>query len=180
MLELVPIKYNEAPDCAQIKRLYHSAFPKEEQMPWWLIRLLAVQRGVDITGFYENREFCGFTFSVSTDDILFLMFFAVDASKRGKGYGSAILELLKKSNPEKEVFLNVELLDENTENYSDRVRRVTFYKKNGFFDTGYEIDEVGGTFLVLATIPEIDPMKYRKVFEKISLGLWKPRIEKMK
>ena len=110
--------------------------------------------------------------------MLFVMFFAVQQELRGKGYGTAVLELLKQKNPGRTILLNVELLDENASNYTQRLQRFRFYEKNGFYDTGWNIDEVGGTFRVLATHREIDPRAYQKVFQKLSFGLWKPKITK--
>ncbi len=158
------------------KNLYISAFPKEERLPWWILRALTINKNVSITSYYDKDTFCGFTHSTIKDDILFVMFFAVDEERRGKGYGSAILECIKRSNPDKKIMLNVELLDESAANYADRVRRMNFYKKNGFFDTKHNIDEVGGTFRVLSTSQNIDKEKYVRVFMSMTLGLWKPPI----
>ena len=74
--------------------------------------------------------------------------------------------------------LNVELLDPGAENYAERCSRVAFYKKNGFYDTQYDIDEVGGTFRVLATRQTLDVEGYLQVFRKMSFGLWRPYIRK--
>lgn len=178
MNEITHVSYKNAPNRKEIKALYFSSFPKHEQMPWWLLRILQTQRGVDITGYYDENTFCGFTYTVAADDILFVLFFAVNQAIRGKGYGSAILDLLKEKHPDKTIFLNIEPLDENADNYDKRVRRFKFYEKSGFYDTGFNIDEVGGTFRVLASSPEIDEEKYLNIFKKLSYGLWKPRITK--
>ena len=178
MNELTAVSYQKAPDRRKIRNLYFASFPKHEQLPWWLLRLPALRRGVEITGYYQNDRLCGFAYTVSSDDMLFVLFFSVHPAIRGKGYGSSILHLMKISNPGKTVCLNIEPLDENAENYDERVRRFKFYAKNGFFDTGYDIDEIGGKFRVLATMPAIDPEAYQGIFRKWSFGLWKPRIAK--
>ena len=175
---LTPVLYKNAPNRREIQNLYFTAFPKYEQMPWWLLRLLTIPRGAALTGYYDNDTFCGFTYTAATEQMLFVMFFAVQQEIRGKGYGSAVLELLKQNNPGKTILLNVELLDENAPNYAQRVQRFRFYEKNGFYDTGLNIDEVGGTFRVLASCREIDPKAYQRVFQNLSCGLWKPKIRK--
>ena len=175
-------EYKNAPNRGEIKKLYQTAFPKEELLPWWIVRLLNMQKRVSLTGYYHGETFAGFTFSATEGDILFILFFAVEESSRGKGLGSEILQYLKDSNPGKTIVLNVEPLDESAENNDQRIRRMAFYKKNGFYDTGYNIREVGGVFRVLATAPELDTAAYGKVFRKITLGLWRPemtKIEKM-
>ena len=45
---------NNAPNRAEIRQLYHCAFPKEERLPWWLLRLNATRQGIDITGWLEE------------------------------------------------------------------------------------------------------------------------------
>ena len=120
--------------------------------------------------------FSDMTFSAATDKVLFVLFLAVAADVRGQGYGSAILEKLRQSYPAHTILLNVELLDPQADNYAQRVQRMHFYKKNGFYDTGYDIDEVGGTFRVLSTAPRLCVADYLQVFGKISYGFWKPYI----
>ncbi len=163
-------------DVAALRRLYHTAFPKEEQMPWWLLRLISLRRDMGVFGFYEGRQLRGLTVSVATDEVLFVLFLAISEEHRGQGWGSAILQQLKQEYPGHTILLNVELLDIKADNYDQRLRRMRFYKKNGFFDTGFDIDEVGGTFRVLGTKPQLDVDAYLRVFAKLSFGVWKPYI----
>lgn len=162
------------------KRLYRTAFPKEERLPWWVLRLSTLEQGVELAAYYDEGEFCGFTHTTVTEDVLFVMFLAVDDTVRGVGYGSAILEHLKSKAQGRPVILNVEPLDDAAPNADERVRRMRFYEKNGFYDTGYNIAEVGGIFRVLSTVPELNVPAYLKVFAKLSFGLWKPEITKVR
>ncbi len=165
----------ESRDLSEAKRLYRTAFPKEEQMPFWTLRFLTLIKGIELTCYREDDCFCGFTYTVTEGSVVFVLFFAVSADLRGKGYGSSILAELKKRNPNRSIILNVEPLDADAENAEERVRRMRFYEKNGFFDTGYDIEEIGGTFRVLATEKEIDMNAYLRVFGRMSFGLWKPK-----
>jgi GNAT superfamily N-acetyltransferase len=165
-------------DVAALRRLYHTAFPKEEQMPWWLLRLISLRQDMGVEGFYAEDQRRGLTVSVATEEVLFILFLAVDEDCRGQGWGSTILNQLKEAYPGRTILLNVELLDPAAENYDQRLRRMRFYKKNGFFDTGFDIDEVGGTFRVLGTAPRLDVEAYLRVFAKLSFGFWKPYIRK--
>lgn len=78
------------------------------------------------------------------------------------------------------MILNVEPLDDAAPNAAERINRMRFYEKNGFFDTGYNVAEVGGIFRVLSTEPKLNVSNYLKVFAKLSFGLWKPEITKVK
>lgn len=171
------VDVNHAPAlCKQVKALYYTAFPKEERLPWWVLRLNARRSGIDLTAFLDGDTFCGFTASVTAGNMHFLLFFAIPDDLRGRGCGSAILSRLRQ---EYEVItLNVELLDEAAPNYLQRLRRFRFYRKNGFFDTGYHVWEVGGKFRVLGTDPQLNVSAYKKIFKKLSLGMWNVKLEK--
>lgn len=156
--------------CRRAKALYMSAFPKEERLPWWILRLNTCRKGIDLTAFMDGDVFCGFTASVTVENLHFLLFFAIDDEKRGMGYGSAVLQMLQKQY--QTVVLNVELLDPAAENYDQRKRRFAFYQRNGFVDTHYHVWEVGGKFRVLSTDPALNVPQYKKIFKKLTLGWW--------
>lgn len=174
-MKLVQVDINQNKNLQkQVKRLYVRAFPKEERIPWWMMRLNAYRSGIDLTAFLDGGTFCGFTSSVTAGDLHFLLFFAVDEKLRGKGYGSAILSQLQQTH--KRIVLNVEPLDESASNYPERVNRFAFYRKNGFVDTGYHVWEIGGMFRVLGTQPELDVAGYKKIFKKLTGGIWNVKI----
>ncbi len=179
-MELMRKQLGQTPDKQALRQLYHSAFPKYEQMPWYIMRLVSLRKDIDIAGYYAGEKRIGFTFHVATDQVLFILFLAVDEACRGQGFGSAILTKLKEDYPGRAIVLNVELLDPEADNYPQRLRRMEFYRKNGFFDTGYDVDEVGGTFRVLATTRQLDQRAYLGAFAKLSFGCWKPYIRKGK
>ena len=160
----------------EAKALYHSAFPKEERLPWWLLRLNARRQGIDLTAFLDGDRFCGFTASVTVAGMHFLLFFAIEESLRGNGYGSAILSKLRQDHPA--VSLNIELLTTDAPNLEQRQKRFDFYQKNGFYDTCYHVWEVGGKFRVLSTDPILDKKAYKRIFRKLSLGFWNVKLEK--
>lgn len=176
MNECREFRLTESKSLSEAKRLYRSAFPKEEQVPFFVLRFLTLIKGVDLICYRENDDFCGFTYTVTEGNVVFVLFFAVNEALRGQGYGSSILKFLRKKNPGRTVILNVEPLDPEAENAEERVRRVRFYEKNGFFDAGYDIDEIGGKFRVFATEKCIDVDAYLKVFGRMSFGFWKPKI----
>ena len=170
--------FRVAPDKAQIQTLYRTAFPKEEQLPWWVLRLAAASGRSELTAYYADGRFCAMTFSATAGDVFYVMFFAVEESLRGQGYGSAVLAHLKQTNPDKTILLNVEIPEAAAPNYAQRLQRMAFYRKNGFVDSGYNIREVGGVFRILSSTGKMDAEAYQKVFLKLSYGLWRPPITK--
>ena len=163
---------------AKARALYMEAFPKAERIPWWLLTLNSCRRHVDLTAWVEEDTFCGMTASVTEGNDHFLLFFAVEQSLRGQGYGSKILTQLR--NAYDSVALNVELLDPTAENFLQRQRRFAFYGRNGFVDTGYHVWEIGGKFRVLSTRKQLNVPVYKKFFKKLTFGLWNVRLEKEK
>ncbi len=170
-LEQVDIKSSRAL-AREAKKLYGSAFPQKERIPWWILR-----RGSQVSAWCEAGAFRGFTAAVEVPGLYFLAFFAIAPQCRGKGYGSAILQQLQQT--QGAVALNVEPLDEECDNYAQRVSRLAFYKKNGLTDTGWDVWEVGGRFWILCT-GTLDVAAYKQVFRKASRGRWDVKMERRK
>lgn len=101
----------------------------------------------------------------------FVLYLAVNNQVQSKGYGSAILETLKEKFSGTNITLNIERLDPSADNYEQRVKRLKFYKKNGFYDTDYTITDRGETFLTLTTSPSFSVEVFKKVLRELTLGL---------
>ena len=176
-MELTAVDVNSCPGlCQKVKELYLRAFPQEERIPWWLMRLNSRRKNIDLTAWMAGDKFRGFTSSVTVEGLHFLLFFAVAEDCRGQGCGSAILQAIQKQHPA--VVLNIELLDPAAPNYPERLRRFAFYQKNGFHDAFYHVWEVGGKFRVLSTNPALDVPRYKQVFRKLTFGLWDVKLLK--
>ena len=65
-----------------VKAIYHAAFPKEERMPFWTMRLLAKMPTTQLLAFYEGGTLCGFAYVGLGEKVAFLMFLAVDQASR--------------------------------------------------------------------------------------------------
>jgi len=128
-------------DYKRIKKLFISAFPPEERPPFFILKSKAEKGKGDMLSIYDGEVFIGFVYIVCRLDTAYLFFFAIEADKRGCGYGSAVLVELLKEYEGKRLFLAREQLDENSDNYDERVRRHKFYLKNGFCDLPVKIKE---------------------------------------
>ena len=80
----------------RIKRLYESAFPEGEQIPWDDLMRLVGEMPLDFTTYYDGEEFIGFTIVYPRKSFNWYWYFAVREELRGKGYGQRILSLLPK------------------------------------------------------------------------------------
>ena len=124
----------------KVRRLYLSAFPKIERHP--VMELFSAS---------------------SKGRAEFLLYFAVDESKRNKGYGSAILDSIRKRYEGKDVVLLIESLHEECDNMDIRIRRKGFYLRNGFRDTGLIQSSCGGeaNYDILNTSERFSKEAYR-------------------
>ena len=176
-MELTRVDVTKSKAAARtVRSLYEEAFPKSEQLPWWMLFHNARRRGIDLEAWLEDDRPVAMTSSVTTDKLHFLLFFAIAPALRGQGYGSRILQQLQKEHST--VILNVEPLEPDAPNLEQRKRRFAFYGRNGLQDTGWFVWEVGGRFRVLSTDPRLDVTAYREVFQKLTFGIWKVRLEK--
>ena len=129
-----------------IKRLFISAFPKEERPPFYILSTRAKCGKGDMLIAKDDGEFVGFIYVVSNGELSYLFFLAVEDSKRGKGYGTKILDAVKTRYSGNKIFLARERLDEPCDNLEQRQNRHKFYLKNGFADLDCKIVEGGVVF----------------------------------
>lgn len=132
-----------------VKKLYLSAFPREERPPFYLLKSREKRGKGDFFVAKDGERFVGFSYVIPYLDTAYLYYFAIDEGLRGSGYGSAVLTELKRQYDGKRFYLAREMLDENAENFEQRVKRREFYLKNGFSDLPIRIKEAGVTFDVM-------------------------------
>ena len=120
----------------QIKQLYQTAFPKDEQIPWDdLLQLIDVMH-LDFTAYYDGEDFIGFTIVYPRKAFNWYWYFAVREELRGKGYGQKILTKLIEHYKGQTCVLDMESpYQQHCPNLEQRKRRHAFYLRNGFRDT---------------------------------------------
>ena len=128
---------------SDVKRIYFESFPKSERMPFPLMVAMSKLWNTDFLGFYEEDTLCGFIYLAHNRKIVFVMFFAVDAALRSKGFGSAILQEIQKKYPTKKIIISIEPCDETAPDIEIRKKRTVFYLRNGYKETGYMIKLAG-------------------------------------
>ena len=125
--------------------LYLDSFSDVERIPRANMDR-ALRSGATLVKYIDGGRFIGFTFSFSHRDMSFFVYFATVPGVRGGGYGSEILDMFRRSNQGKRVFLVTEPCDRAAEDYSLRVRRQGFYRRNGCVGTGKTIVSDGEAF----------------------------------
>ncbi|MBP3553811.1 MAG: GNAT family N-acetyltransferase [Bacteroidaceae bacterium] len=123
-------------DDGQIRSLYETAFPAEEQIPYEDLKRLMVEMPLDFTAYYEGEEFWGFTIVYPRKAFNWFWYFAVREEFRGQGRGQQILTRLLERYRDKMNILDMESPTQVCDNMEQRRRRHAFYLRNGFCDTG--------------------------------------------
>lgn len=167
------------PEFLRIKNLLETSFPKNERYPLSLLLARAWRHDVDFLAYYDDDAFCGISYTVTTKSTLFVLYIAVDESARSRGYGSRILSHLASAAGDRQIALNVEAPDPCAENNAQRLKRVDFYKRNGFHDTGYRLIEKTLTHAVLCNREKFSPSEYVKALGRLSCGFYTPHLERL-
>lgn len=162
----------QLPDFSQVAAVYKKSFPAEEQMPFWLMRLFAVRKRVDFLAFYDQEEFCGLTYLVHNEQLVFVFYLATAPNQRSKGYGSQILNWIQTNYPQQGLVLTIETVDAAYADYAQRKRRQSFYFKNGLRDTGYRVKEFGVLYDVLTDDANFSFEAYQKLLKDFSFGFY--------
>ncbi|MFD1432787.1 GNAT family N-acetyltransferase [Lacticaseibacillus yichunensis] len=153
-------------DYPLIKRLYFSAFPAAERAPLRSLLRAAQRPGKEFFAYYHDHQFVGFSYLVTSGDLAYLMFLAVDDKLRGKGYGSQILEAVAAGRPTARLLLNTEVLDADAPNALTRQRRREFYENNGFVSSGWQVTEFGVDYELMCRPGRVSPDEYRDLTKK--------------
>ena len=155
MLRTVKINSGNA-DNVELRRLYETAFPVQEQIPYDdLIHLLDVT-DIDYTAFYDDEVFVGLTMVLRLPKYNWWWYFAVREELRGKGFGQEILScILDKYREGRPFIMDIESpLQPDAPNPEQRRRRHAFYLRNGMKDTGTSRTWDGLTFTILTNRDE--------------------------
>ncbi|MCR1877714.1 GNAT family N-acetyltransferase [Limosilactobacillus reuteri] len=169
-LDIQPVRLSLR-EYKQVKQLYMRAFPKYEREPWtWLLVKSKYQRAA-FMAFYDQKQFVGFAYVIHSHGMHYILYLAVNDQIRSQGYGTRIINELRRLYPEDSLALDVEQPNPQAANNQQRLRRLKFYRRNGFFPTPKLFKEEKVTFQVLATNKKINQGKIDKAFEWFSWPL---------
>lgn len=166
----------------KVRRLYRSAFPANERAPFWMMLSKTKDANNNFHAVTDNSNFIGLVYTIKSDNAVYVFFLAVDENKRGNGYGTKILEMIKNRHPDLPVMLMIEDTDiKDADNYEERLSRLEFYKKNGFKQLHIKIIEAGVNYELLGTEDTITLDNFFEIMKSFLGGfLFKIIYRKMK
>ena len=162
------IENNSAARVEQIRMLYESAFPPDERMPFerilrkrdsGVMRLLSVED--------EDGEFLGFANVTLCLDVLALNYFAICPEKQGRGYGTAVIRLLRERYPDRSVIIDIEDDAVASDNPEQRMRRRTFYERLGFSAMPFRLTIFGVPSIIMSSGRHYTFEEYTEIFAQV-------------
>lgn len=148
-------------DIGQLKKIYKilmkKDFPPSELKPFSIIKKEIERSEYVCYGMFDDDVLCGYAFFVVRNaengvKNYLLDYFAVTEADRNKGIGSAFLGLIsEKLSGSGIIICEAENPDfaEDTDEKNLRERRIGFYIRNGFSDTGVTVRLFGVEYVIL-------------------------------
>lgn len=147
----------------QVKKLYKTAFPREERAPFVLMTSAAKRGNGEFLIAFDGDEFVGLAYMVCSDALAYIFYLAVSEDKRSKGYGGAVLSALKERYKGRKLFLALEAMDESAPNIEQRRKRRSFYEKNGFEGVACKLKEATVVYDVMSIGGTVTAAEYDKL-----------------
>ena len=119
----------------QLRLLYQTAFPRDEQIPWEELMGLIAPMHLDFSAYYDGGELLGFTIVQQRPTFNWFWYCAVPEHLRGQGIGQKILTHLIDKYRDSMNLMDMESPRQVCDNAEQRKRRYGFYLRNGFRDT---------------------------------------------
>lgn len=152
--------------------LYESSFTEEEKVPVENL-YRAMKDGAVLTKYDDGGEFIGMTYVFIDDDRMFFVYFATAPEVRGKGYGSQIIDCVRRRYPKTRIFFVLEPEDKEAEDNGIRIRRHGFYERNGCRDTGVQLisdNELFDSMFMQGKLTESEMIDTLELYEDVHNG----------
>ncbi len=144
---------NEKEITAIYKKHLKKDFPRSERRGLKNILKIRADGHYEAYGLFDGGSLCGYAFLVKNGEDHLLDYFAAVSGKRGMGIGSEFLRLLKDAlGGMNSLLAEAESPDEGEEN-TEKTRRISFYLKNGFYDSSVCARTFGVDYRLLVYSP---------------------------
>ena len=156
------------PDFPAVLRMYEEAFPESERS-WTGEDMAAATEhpqglvSTEILGIYPDdagRDIAGFFLTLSSDAAVYMYYFAIRPGLRGKGVGAKALAALTSRCGEKPLMFDYESIYQKSDNPEQRMRRHSFYMRNGFHETGWLVKDCGVELIIACSSEDFNIEDY--------------------
>lgn len=118
-------------DLPQVRALYERSFPANERRNFDEL-MTVFGSACELLGFYEENRLLGFAFLLTWRDLCHILYFAMEETFRGRGYGTQALGEMRKWKPSCRIIADLEAEVPDASNNPERLRRMNFYCRNGY------------------------------------------------
>lgn len=115
----------------------------------------------------ETTEPVGYVVISANDEVAYLGYFAIDASKRGQGLGGEALELIKERYAPRQLVLETEKVDCKTPYESIKMRRRRFYLAHHLHLSHYEDIFRGNPYQIMCTHANLRLKAFKEILEQL-------------
>lgn len=154
---------------AQARAVYLTSFPERERMPLDWLERLAREGRASMLGYVDParpERLAGLAYAMASESLTYVLYLAVNPEAHSHGYGSAMLRHLAGMHPSSRVALDVERADEHgAPNPGQRRRRMAFYERNGFVQSGLQVVEDGERYDVLVRGGKVSAEELAALFD---------------
>ena len=145
-----------------VRKIYEDNFPENERTPFEDLFAGEFARTTKAAYLLDGKVI-GLTIYYKENNLIYLIWFAVDKELQGKGIGTQILKTLSEENKSCGIAGNIE--NPNNPKCKDkdaRLKREKFYIKNGFKPLGILFDCFNEEWKAIA-LGKVDSEKYMKI-----------------
>ena len=161
------VSYISGKQIENIERLYMEAFPCEERKPFDVM-LEKCGEGVEMVAIEDDcGDFLGLAIMLVCGNIALLDYFAIESEKRGNNVGSRALQMLKERYADRILLIEIEDTDEESDNLADRIRRKSFYLRNGMVEQSYKVWFYGTKMQVMTGGDDVTFDDHIAVYRKV-------------
>ena len=151
-----------------IKKIYKKSFPKNERFPFWILLLNILKKKSKMYILLNNKKVNAFIYTIYYKQMIFILYLAVEEHSRNNGYGSYLLNWFLKNNVNKEIYVNIDEIDDKYQDNEIRKARMNFYLNNNFYLTNYLSVEKSGNYNILTTKKNWNIAEYKKLDQNIA------------
>lgn len=123
--------------------------------------------------FYSDDLWCGMGYLIRYADIIYILYFAIEPSIRGRGYGKMAIKSILEKYSGSRVIVALEEWNDISSNIEQRIIRHRFYLKCGFIDLPCKLVENNVIYAVMGNNGEISSDEYKALIESYLGCFWK-------